>query len=107
MGKSLADKNLEYVVEQLSQLRELSDIEDSNQMPIADQIRQIGEWISANETNIAYESIVCIMEKYNFVVPSLCAIKLLEVGLMFRYKTDRDEDKIFDGRNISLTDWSK
>jgi hypothetical protein len=41
---------------------------------------------------------VANLEKFPFTLSGPAAVKLLEVGLKMRYKTDRTEDEAFDMR---------
>ena len=62
-------------------------------------MRQLHEYISvAGEYGIAYESIIATLEQIPFTLSAAVAIKLLEVGLIMQYKTDRPQDKMFDMR---------
>lgn len=68
-------------------------------MRLEEQLEQIREWIEdANEYEIAYELIVCLLEQFQFQLSGGAAVKLLEVGLLMRFKTDKAEDEEFDFR---------
>jgi len=63
------------------------------------EIEQIREYIEvAGEYGVAYESLVSLIESYPVKLTGLAAVKLLEVGLLMRFKTERDEDACFDSR---------
>ena len=65
----------------------------------SDQIEQLREWIEdAGEFGIAYESIVSMLEAFPFKLSGPSAVKLLEIGLLLQFKTERVEDKQFDSR---------
>lgn len=49
---------------------------------------------------IAYEALIAMLEAFPFPLSSRAAIKLLEVGLLFRFKTARPEDALFDSRKV-------
>jgi hypothetical protein len=67
----------------------------------SEQVEQIREWIEdAGEYGIAYESLVSMLEAFPFELSGQAAIKLLEVGLLLRFKTERVEDAQFDSRGI-------
>ena len=70
----------------------------TNRQSFNDELNQILEYISVGEYSVAYECIVANLEKYPFTLSGPNAIKLLEVGLRMRYKTDRPEDEAFDMR---------
>ncbi|MBU9580592.1 hypothetical protein KTE26_19325 [Ralstonia mannitolilytica] len=64
-----------------------------------EQVEQIREWIEdAGEFGLAYESIVRMLEQFPFRLSGQAAIKLLEVGLKMRFKTDQTRDASFDSR---------
>ena len=70
-----------------------------NVLPFDDQMKQMHEYIeAAGEYGIAYESLIATIDKLPFVLSGKAAISLLELGLLFRYKTDRKEDSLFDAR---------
>jgi len=63
------------------------------------QIEQIDEWINyADECGIAYESMVALLESEPIEISGAATVRLLEVALVFGFKTDRDEDKPYDFR---------
>ena len=64
-----------------------------------EQIEQIREYIEdAGECEIAYEVLVAMIEQFPFKLSGKAAIRLLEVGLLLQFKTDRPEDSQFDTR---------
>lgn len=64
-----------------------------------DEFKQIAEFLGpANEYGAAYECIIANLEAAPFKLSAEAAIALLEVGLLLRYKTDREEDSVFDSR---------
>ena len=65
----------------------------------SEQVEQIREWIEdVGEYGVAYESLVSMLEERPFRLSGPTAIKLLEVGLLMRFKTERAEDAQFDSR---------
>jgi len=68
-------------------------------LPFAAQAEQIRGWIEdAREYGIAYESLISMLEHFPFQVSGRTAVRLLEVGLLLRYKTELAEDARFDSR---------
>ncbi len=64
-----------------------------------EQVEQIRECIQeGGEAGVAYESLVAMLEMFPFQLSGPTAIKLLEVGLLAGYKTERPEDAKFDRR---------
>lgn len=71
----------------------------SEQLSYEAQIEQLTGWLQeAGEYGLVYESIVSMLELFPFNVSGKAAIKLLEVGLKFGFKTDSEIDKEFDWR---------
>ena len=69
-----------------------------------EEMEQIREFIEAGEYGIAYESIVSSLEDVPFVVSGKAAVSLLEIALLFGYKTERPSDEVFDRRKQSSQD---
>lgn len=70
-----------------------------NRLSFRDQMEQIHEYIAdAGEYGLAYESIIANLEQIPFTLSGVAAVKLLEVGLIMRYKTERPQDQVFDMR---------
>jgi len=68
-------------------------------MSFDEQIQQVSEWLhGVGELSLSYETLVSMLERYPFVMTGRGAVKLLEVGLLLRFKTDLDKDKKFDFR---------
>ena len=64
-----------------------------------EMIEQTREYIEdAGEFGIAYESLVCTLQSFPFQLSGAAAIKLLEVGLLMKFKTNLHEDALFDSR---------
>jgi hypothetical protein len=66
---------------------------------LRDQSSQLREFVEhAGEYGVAYESIVAMLERFPFVLSGMGAVRLLEVGLLLKYKTGLSADSMFDGR---------
>lgn len=64
-------------------------------------MERIREYVElAGEYGLAYELIICVLEDVPFTLSARAAIKLLEVGLVMGFKTEREEDALFDRRII-------
>jgi hypothetical protein len=62
-------------------------------------MKQIFEYIDlAGEYEVAYEILMATVEAYPFLLSGKAAVCLLELGLLFGYKTERKEDDLFDRR---------
>lgn len=65
----------------------------------AEMVEQVREYIEdVGEFGVAYESLVCTLEGLPFQLSGSTAIKLLEVGLLMKFKTELPEDAPFDSR---------
>ena len=99
---SLIEGNLSYILREMREQPEVSNFFSEDEMSYSEQIEQISEWIEdAGEYGLAYETIVCLLEKYPFKVSGGNGVRLLEVGLVFGYKTGLDVDAMFDRRSES------
>ncbi|ABX34074.1 hypothetical protein Daci_1430 [Delftia acidovorans SPH-1] len=96
----------EYIAEILNkiflELKEQRDIYEKYPNGILDfdvQMRNLDEYInSADEFGVAYEIIVVLLEKYSFKISGGNAVGLLEIGLVFGFKTSRDVDAQYSRR---------
>lgn len=63
------------------------------------EFEQLGEYIDdANELGIAYEVLVCNLEFAPYVLTAQASLAILELGLLFGFRTERPCDEIFDRR---------
>ncbi len=60
-----------------------------------EQLRILLSMITCNEPALAYDVIIYSIEGGGFVFSGAVALALLELGLLFGYKTNRDIDAIF------------
>lgn len=49
-----------------------------------------------SEYGLAYEVMVSLLERFDFKISGKSAVRLLEVGLYFGYKTDLESDRDLD-----------
>jgi hypothetical protein len=92
-------ENLSSILVEISAQPEIGAMFDPEQLSYDEQLDQIREFIDeAGEYGIAYESVVSILQSYAFILSSSAAVKLLEVGLLMRFKTELPEDGEFDSR---------
>lgn len=93
----LVKENLLFILSEMKQQADLAEYYGGDQMSFEDEMKQVDEFIcDVGEYGIAYESIVVAAEEVPFVLSSKAAVKLLEVGLIMRFKTDRPIDKAFN-----------
>lgn len=99
MNASLVEANLLAVLAEVRDQPEVGSSFPAELQSYAEQVEQIREYIEdAGEYGIAYESLVSMLEEFPFRLSGRAAIKLLEVGLLMRFKTEQPEDARFDGR---------
>jgi len=95
----IIERNLLAVLSEVENQPAVGELFPSELMSYAEQIEFLHELIEhAGEYAIAYESLVCLLENYPFQISSNVAVKLLEVGLLMQYKTERHEDLRFNTR---------
>lgn len=96
---NMVESRLMDILQELQMQTNLATHYPKNRLSFQDQMEQLREFIAdAGEYGIAYESIIADLEQIPFTLSGAAAIKLLEVGLVMQYKTDRPEDQIFDSR---------
>ena len=86
------------IVEELSTQHNVGATFPQNLGSFSDWIDQEHEFIEHDELGIAYESLVATLEAHPFTLSARAAVKLLEVGLLLGFKTERMEDSRFDMR---------
>jgi hypothetical protein len=93
------EKRLLAVLRELQGQPTVGTFYSDRQLPFADHMRDLSEYIEvAGEYEIAYESIVSTLSAHPYVLSGAGAVALLEVGLLFGYKTTLKEDALFDRR---------
>jgi len=99
INTKLIHSNLLFVLAEIAAQPDVGATFPSELLGFPEQVGQIREWIEdAGEFGIAYESIVTMLEEFPFHLSGQAAVKLLEVGLQMRFKTDQAKDTEFDGR---------
>jgi hypothetical protein len=87
------------ILQELQMQTDLATHYPENRLSFQDEMNQLHEFIAdAGEYGIAYESIIANLEQIPFTLSGVAAVKLLEVGLIMRYKTERPQDQAFDMR---------
>lgn len=93
------EKRLLVVLEELESQPELASSFPPELLSYKDTLANVREWVDlAGEYGLAYEVMVNLLEQFEFKLSGKAAIKLLEVGLYFGYKTDLEEDRDLDWR---------
>jgi hypothetical protein len=87
--KTEIETRLLFILHELESQKNVSLTYSENTLSFNDEMKQIHEFIEfANEYGLAYETIVAAIESHPFILSGKAAIALLEVGLLFGYKTD-------------------
>jgi|SaaInlStandDraft_4_1057021.scaffolds.fasta_scaffold192521_2 hypothetical protein len=102
------EKIYEMIIERLKSIHEelasqmyLSRYDKKEFASYKECLDYIPEFIDAYEHGLSYEFTVNILENYPATLSGKNAIYLLELGLLMGFKTEADEDKIF---NLHLND---
>jgi len=91
--------NLLSILREIEKQNYLAETYSKEELSFDDEMFQLFEYIDvADEYAVAYESIISTLENHKYILSGIAAVKLLEVGLLMKYKTEREEDKIFDNR---------
>ena len=94
------ESNLLFVLDELSTQSEVAVHFPSEMQSYDEQMEQVREYIvDAGEYGIAFEAIVSMLELFPFQLSGQASVKLLEVGLLMGFKTERMHDAKFDKRN--------
>ncbi len=90
---NFVETRLRSILNEMNSQSTLESYYSSDSLSFEEEMEQIREYIvEAGEYGLAYESIVINLEEVPFTLSSSNAVKLLEVGLLMKFKTDRDED---------------
>jgi hypothetical protein len=93
------ESNLIFILDEINCQPGIGTQFPDDQIDFNDYIIQLREYIEdVAEYGIAYESIVATLQQYPFLLSGIATVKLLEVGLLFGYKTDLPEDEKFNRR---------
>ena len=93
------ENNLKFLLDEIKSQPEVASNFPPECLPFEEQVDLLSEWLQeAGEYGLAYESIVSMLEVFPFKLSGGAAIKLLEVGLIFGFKTESEVDRCFDRR---------
>lgn len=91
--------NLLFILNEIFAQPEVAKYFPQEMQSYDEQINQVQEYlIEAGECQIAYEIIVSMLESFPFQLSGSASIKLLETGLLMKFKTEKPEDSRFDKR---------
>ncbi|MCW0922005.1 hypothetical protein ACYSTU_14355 [Pseudomonas glycinis] len=93
------EKSLTALLEELESQPEMAIFFASDILGYEDTLSNIREWLEDDsEYGLAYEVMVSLLERFDFKISGKSAVRLLEVGLYFGYKTDLESDRDLDWR---------
>lgn len=99
--RELIKSNLQAIMPELAAQPGVGASYPPNQASFQQHMALLREWIEEHrEYGIAYESIVASLEAHDFRLSGKAAVKLLELGLLLGFKTERSKDHQFDRRSI-------
>ena len=91
----LIDSNLTRLLNEMASQSSVGEAFDRSCMSFNDHMRSIREYIDVGEAGLAYELMICLLEEYPFAVTGPAIVGLVEVALIFGYKTERAKDVRF------------
>lgn len=91
-------ENLRMVLSEMKMQPEIKLFDQVEWASYDETCKQIQEFIDVGECGLAYEYIVGHLEMFPYQLTGSCAIKLLEVGLLMGFKTEQEQDLIYDRR---------
>ncbi|WP_432258813.1 hypothetical protein [Cupriavidus sp. TMH.W2] len=98
-GHELIEANLLFILSEMVSQPEVAAYYPTTTLSYEEQMAQIREFIEmAGEYGLAYEYIVCALESFPFKISGAAGVKLLEVGLLMRFKSELHSDQRFDRR---------
>jgi hypothetical protein len=87
------------IIDEIEVQRDVGATYREGELTHEEVMAQARESVTHNEHGLAYESLVALLETYGYSLSGPGAVALLELGLMFCYKTDREVDREFDHRS--------
>ncbi|WP_374339249.1 hypothetical protein [Methyloversatilis sp.] len=101
-GAKLIQTNLLIILAEIRIQRDIGKPFLPDLQGFTEQVAQVREWLEdTNEYGIAYETVVSMLEEFPFRLSGSTAVKLLEVGLLLQFKTERPSDAQFDSRQAT------
>lgn len=90
------EKRILLIIQELEFQERIEDDASKDFLTHKESLYQIKEFLEVGEYGLAYMSLVFYLEYYNFSISSFASVKLLELGLLMGFKSDREEDEIYD-----------
>jgi hypothetical protein len=95
----LVEANLLALLAEVETQPEVGSTFPPEMQSFSEQVDQVREYIvDAGEYSVAYECLVSLLASFPFTLSGPAAVKLLELGLLMGFKTERPEDLAFDRR---------
>jgi len=98
--RDVVESRLIMILKEMDVQAEVAESYSDDVLSFSDEMEQVREFIEvAGEYGLAFELMVVALEAHPFILSGRAAVALLELGLIFGYKTDRIEDERFDLRH--------
>lgn len=98
---ALIEGNLNFILGEMKAQPGIAQHYPPGGLTYDEHLAQIHEFIAdAGEYSLAYEYIVGALESIPFRLTGTAAVKLLEIGLLVGFKSEREIDKRFDRRSL-------
>lgn len=100
MSHTIIDNNLSFILDEMKTQPGVAHSYSADELQYVEHMEQIREFIvDAGEYGLAYEYIVVALQSLPFMLSGKASVKLLEVGLLMRFKSEMEDDKNFDMRS--------
>jgi hypothetical protein len=86
---------LKIIISEIQNQSHIGELFSNDGLSFSDLIDQLYEYVDCNEQGIAYETVVVYLEECPFVLSGRTSVALLELGLLFGFRTERPEDLKF------------
>lgn len=94
----LVRERLQILLTEMHDQLQVANYFGDETLSLKEEIEQIREFVDVGEYGIAYESIVSALESAPFNITGHAAVSLLELGLLFGYKSEKSSDSQYDRR---------
>ncbi|SDJ54726.1 hypothetical protein [Pseudomonas abietaniphila] len=98
---NVLESNLQMIFNEIKCQGQIGASFPPEMLSFDEQMEQMSEWLfDVGELELFYENLILLLDKYDFRISGSAAIRLLEVGLLMRFKTTLDEDLMFNFRPV-------
>ncbi|MEN5182078.1 hypothetical protein ABE501_20180 [Comamonas testosteroni] len=96
MSLEIVEKNLLSILKEIENQENIASHFSGDILDFDETIARLHEYIDvAGEYALAYELIIVLFEKFEFIISGINTVKLLEIGLIMGFKTTREADDVF------------